>query len=360
MLIKRPYFNCFCLFMAAAFFLNACSSDTATDTPAAEAAPRPAKLLTIRSATRNNFLNYPAVIKAQQLSTLTFEVSGMLTELMVVESQMVKKGDVLAKLDQRNLKAKLASVKAQYDNANAEYKRAVSLMKEDAIARNVLEQRKSQWNVSKAQLDTAKKALADAVLIAPYPGAIAKVSLKKRQMVQAGKPAISILGNAGLEAVVHIPASIVAKAGNQEPATDSYVVLNAAPERKIPIVVKEVSLEADAASQTYQVIFSFDSPKDFNILPGMNGSVWFRDPGKVYSSSSKISIPMTAVVIAGDQKYVWVVDDKTMAVSKRSIVVEVGVGATIGVVSGLSLGDTIVAAGASSLSEGSKVVRWSK
>lgn len=350
-----------CLTLTSILLLAACDSGTTSTEQKKEVLVRPAKLIQIGQTDSNEYLNYPAVIQSQQLSVLTFEVGGMLNELLVLEAQLVQKGDVLARLDQRDLKAKLNSARAQFENADAEYQRALKLIKEDAISRSVLEERKSKRDVNKSQLETAQKALQDSVLIAPYSGAIAKVSIEKQQIVQPGKPAITLLGKEGLEARINLPSSIIAKATKQnKPSTDSYLVLDTAADLRIPAMFKEVSLEADAASQTYEVIFSFENPKGINVLPGMNAVVWFKDPSKSASASSELSIPLTAIGIDGDEKYVWVVDISSMTVSKRTIETEQDVGTRIAVINGLKPGETIVSAGISALSEGMKVSRWSK
>jgi len=349
------------LTLTSVFLLAACDSGTTVTKQAKKSPVRPAKLIEISQKDNDQFLNYPAVIQSQQLTVLTFEVGGMLSELLVIEAQKVQKGEPLAKLDQRDLKAKLKSARAQYENADAEYQRALKLIKEDAISRSTVEQRKSKRDVSKSQLDTAQKALQDTVLLAPYSGAIAKVSVEKQQIVQPGEPAITLLGKEGLEAKINLPSSIIARTSKQsEPANDSYLVLDSAPDLRIPATFKEASLEADTASQTYEVTFSFENPKGINVLPGMNAVLWFKDPSKSNSSLSKLSIPLTAIGIDGDQKYVWLVDSNAMTVSKRQIVTEDGVGTSIAVSSGLKPGDIIVSAGISSLSEGMKVSRWSK
>ncbi len=358
---KSSCFTGFSLILSCVFLLASCDSEPASSENKTEVLVRPAKLIEVGLTNSADFLNYSAVIKSQQSSTLSFEVGGVLKELLVVEAQQVKQGDVLAKLDQRNLQTKLKSTRAQYDNANTEYQRAVRLMKEDAISRSVLEERKSQRDVNKAQLDTAEKALQDSVLIAPYDGNISKVHLKNRQAVQAGAEAISIIGRGKLEATINLPSSIIAKAGKpKSPANDSYIILGSAPDLRIPATFKEASLEADAASQTYEVVFAFDTPEDLVILPGMNAVVWFRDPTKSTSGTNKIRIPLTAVATDDDQKYVWIVDQNTMMVSKRNIVIEANVGTMIAVNSGLKSGENIVASGISALSEGMKVSQWSK
>jgi len=371
MQIKVPYFTrlpaypltrlpVWLLATLTVFLLTACDSETPTSDNKTDSLIRPAKLLEIGQTKSADFLSYPAVIKSQQLTSLYFEVGGMLNELPVIEAQKVKKGDLLAKLDQRDLRAKVASAQATYKNANTEYQRGLRLLKEDAISKSKVGERKAKRDVANSDVETAEKALQDSVLIAPYDGVIAKVSIKKRQVVQAGKAVIDILGEGGLKAIINVPSSVIARSGNSEPATDSYIVLDAAPDRQIPITFKEIALQADTESQTYEAAFTFSASEDLVILPGMNAVVWFRDPRKSTSDTQKIRIPLTAIATDGDQKYVWIVDRKTMTVSKRNVVVEAGVGTSIGINSGLKLGETIVAAGISALSEGMKVSKWSK
>lgn len=354
-------FNNLLLATFTVFLLSACDSKPPVVDKKSKEQVRPAKLIKVYMENNDNFLNYPAIIKSQKLRKLAFEIGGTVKEVPVIEAQMVNKGDVLAKLDQRDLLAQLKSAQAQFENANTEYHRGLRLMKEDAIAKSELDKRKSQNDVSKSQLDTAQKALENSLLIAPFSGAIAKVSIKKFQVIQAGTSAIDILGIAGFEAKINLPSSIMAKTNKQkEAAMDSYLVLDAAPNHHIPAIFKEATLEADTASQTYEITFTFNAPDNLNILPGMNAILWFRDPSKSVSDSDKIRIPLTAIATNGDVKYVWVVDNTTMKVSKRYIIVEADVGTHIGVISGLSAGEVIVSAGVSALSDGMKVSSWSK
>ncbi len=349
-------------------FLVACDSNKPAPQTESEPLPRPAKLFEIGQTESDDYLNFPAVIKSDALTELSFEVSGVVKELFVVEAQEVKQGEVLAKLGQKDLQTKLKSTRAQYDNAEEEYQRAVRLIKEDAIPLSELEQRESERDVNKAQLETAEKALQDSILIAPFAGSIARVSIKKQQAIKVGEPAIEILGEGGLEASINLPSSIIAKAKEliaiakeqREPNYDAYLTLSAVPDRRIPTQFKEITLDANAVSQTYEVTLSFKAPEDINILPGMNASIWFKDPLKGTYDDSKVSVPLSAIVAEGEQKYVWVVNRESMAVTRRNITVEDGVGEYLNVTSGLKLGETIVAGGVSSLSEGMKVRPWTK
>ena len=333
-----------------------------TDNQQTENTARPAKLFVVGQGKAGDFLNYPAVIQSQQHSVLSFGVSGKVTHLYASESKKVKKGAVLARLDTQDFVSKLNSARAEYKNANEQYKRASRLIEEGAVSRSELEQRKTRRATSLAQVVSAQKALQESVLIAPFSGVVAKVEIQKRQLAQAGKPAITILGKSGLEAKIDLPASIVANAKDQKKASaaDTYLVLDAVPNRRIPAVFNRASLEADSTSQTYEVTFSFKPPKDFNILPGMNGIMWFRDPTRTADQREAQRIPLTAIATEGDQKYVWVVDTDSMTVSRRDIVVAADVGKLIRIKSGLKSGETIIAAGVASVTNGMKVIEWSR
>lgn len=339
-------------------FLAACGTGSPEED--IEVLVRPAKLIDISPTGRDDFFSSPAVINAQQISTLSFEVSGLLEELLVVSAQSVKQGEVLAKLDKRDLKNELRSAQAQFDVANTEYRRAVRLLKEDAISRSELEKRKSTWDVKRAQLEIAQKALQDAVLVAPYDGNIVWVEIDEQQSVQAGEGIIRIIGKEGLEATVDMPAGIIVRADrNKSRKFGAYILLDAAPDIRIPAIFKEATLEADAASQTYEVVFTFEAPEDLVILPGMNAVVWFNFADQLPEGNSSVAIPHTAIVTDGDQKYVWIVDSSTMIVSRRDIEIEEGVGSSVRIISGLEFGDTIVGAGVFTLSEGMEIYRWS-
>ena len=335
--------------------LAGCSSEEQADT---SEIIRPAKLLEIKTSGSSDYISFPAVISSRQLTALTFQVSGKVESLGVREAQPVKKGDILAKLNDRDLLAQLKSAQSQFENTKQEFERAERLIKEDAISRSEYEKRKSNLDADKSKLVSAEKALQNAILIAPYDGAISKILIKKDQFIQAGNNAIKILGTGGLEASINLPSYIMANVQKQnDPTTDLYLILDAAPDHKVSIAFKEASLEADTSSQTYEIKFSFEAPEGINILPGMNAIIWVRNPA-TRSTDAKIKIPLQSIMQETNQKYVWAVDMTSMKISRKNITVEEGVGEALTVTRGLNSGDVIVIAGVSSLSEGMTVRPW--
>lgn len=344
--------------VAMMFCLSACNSDQETD--AGTPPVRPVKFITVDAATAIKVHQFPAVIGANRLSELSLQVGGKLQEFPIKEAQSLKRGDLIAKLDQRDFESAVASARAQYQNAEQEYQRAVRLLKEDAIARNVLEQRKSQLDVSKAQLDQAEKALADSVLRAPFSGVVAQTTVKKLQTVSPGQVLVSLMAEDVLKATIDLPASFIARIPKEESESENrqaFVLLDVAPNQLIGAEFKEATLIADTASQTYAVTFTFLPPENLNVLPGMNATIELRHSDSA-KQNTRVSVPLSAVSSDGTNNAVWVIDSNTMTVSKRPVTVEPGVGEMVVVTAGLEAEDIIAGAGAAYLSEGMQVREW--
>lgn len=320
---------------------------------------RPAKLVTVEAASIQRELTFPAVIEAAQSAELTFQIAGEIRELNVLEGDPVEEGDVIARLDQRDARNRLAQAQAEYDNAEAEFKRAERLFAEDAIARSVLDTRRTQRDVARASLDTAKKALSDTVLRAPFSGGVSRVIGRQFQNVQA-KEAIAVLQSAEVEAVMNAPGTIVARIPQLE-RVETRVILDAAPNTPIVAEFKEASGEADQATQTYQVSFSFAPPQGLLILPGMTATVesdfLFSGVGARDIVAGGIAVPLSAIVAEGDERFVWLVGENSR-LEKQPVALSSDFGEMVTVVEGLQGGETIVAAGVSFFHEGMRIRPW--
>lgn len=343
--------------LLSAVLLTACSSpeDEVAITPKA----RPAKLVTVTQASMSRKLSFPALIEAEDSSELTFQVNGQITQLMVLEGDEVKKGQIIARVEERDFQNSLVQAQAQFDNAETEYQRAKRLADQDAISRSVLETRRTNRDVAQAVLDSAKKTSGDTVLRAPFSGFISKIFVKRFQNIQAKEP-IAIIQSNEVVAIINAPADIVARTPQLEPM-DVTVTLDSALNTALPAVFKEASGQADPATQTYEVSFKFSSPENLFILPGMTATVstnfQFNELSDIVPSG--IAVPVSAVVAEGDTLFVWQVDKETMVISRRPIVTGMGMSQkNVIVTNGLKDGDLIVAAGGAFLHNGMKVRAW--
>lgn len=325
--------------------------------PSVDAA-RPAKIVTVATSSNRRDLTFPAVVRAARSAELTFQVTGEIKELNVLEGQQVEQGVVIAKLDQRNAKNNVAQARAEYENAEAEYQRARRLVEQDAISRSVLDSRKTQRDVARVALGNAEKALADTVIAAPFAGAISKVYPQQFQNVQAKEP-IAVIQSNQVEAVVNVPGTIIARIPQLEPV-GTRVVLDAAPGVEIPAEFKEASGLADESTQTYEISFVFAPPDNLLILPGMTASVrsTFVFNGAKDIVADGFLVPLSAILAEGAARFVWIVDPETGIISKRPVSVASEGGEDVTILEGVNENEQIIAAGVSFFHDGMKVRPW--
>jgi RND family efflux transporter MFP subunit len=318
---------------------------------------RPAKLFEVSASSNVKHFNFPAVVEALSSKDLTFQVSGQIEKLNVREGGEVKQGDVIATLVQRSFRNQLQTAQTQFDAAKLDFERAQRLIVENAIAQNVYDQRLTQLNVATAQLDTAKKAMEDTILLSPFDGVVAVKHAKELDTVSPSQPVFTLQTEGAAEALVKIPASLVTHSKQIEPI-ETHVVLDSANQYEIKAEFVAASAQADERSQTFDVRFGFTPPEDLRILPGMTGVV--KSSLRLTSDAmdeGQIAIPLSAVVSDSDGQFVWKVNLETMTVARQNVQVGAGVGEALAIDFGLAAGDTIVGAGASYLNEGMKIRR---
>ena len=344
-------------FFIASLCAFCCACTGATET-ATEPPVRPIKLITVEASSNVLPVSYPAVIEASQSSALTFQVGGLLQELPVTEGQPIEQGALIAKLDQRDFQNNYNSAKAQFDNAESEYQRARRLSEQNAISRSVLEQRRSARDIARASFDTAAKALTDTELRAPFSGQIATINVENFQNVSAQQPVAVLQSSGAVEAVINVPARLLAYIPQLTPV-DTTVTLDAAPNVQIPAEFKEATGQADPTTQTFRVRFTFSPPANLLILPGMTAKV---ETTFVYSGDqfdSGVSAPAASIFSEAGDLFVWVVNEDDMTVSKRKIAIsDDRFQDEIFIVEGLEGGETIAGAGASFLHDGMRVRAW--
>ena len=100
--------------------------------------------------------SYPSEVYAFQDSTLAFELSGKIVKFYYKEGQKVKKGSVIAKLDDAIYKANYNAAKATYNQALSDYKRYKRLYESKSVAKIKFEQQRQNLAITKAGIQVAK------------------------------------------------------------------------------------------------------------------------------------------------------------------------------------------------------------
>lgn len=294
----------------------------------------------------------PGKARANQEVDLAFDVSGTLSKRPVNVGDSLKKGDLIAELDQRKFLSELKAAEAELLKANANFERAENLVSDGFISKVEFDTLKARRAVAEANLELAQKALTDTVIRAPYDGVIANLFVENYSSVQAKQQVARLLDNSSIEFVVDVSEryiSMVRQVINPRVRFDSY------PDREFPMTIKEIGTEASASSRTYPVVYTIEQPKDFHILPGMAG-VAISD-GIAGLDNGNLSVPVDAVFSpeVSEKTYVWVIDQQTQTVSRREVTVKSLADTGVIISNGLEVDEWIAIAGVHYLKEGMSV-----
>lgn len=315
-----------------------------------DSGPRPVPVVTVESHAIDTKLRFPGRIRSAQRAELAFNVPGFVAEFAVPEGKRVRAGTVVARLDDRVFKARVASAQAEFDRARTDLGRYQRLWEtERAVARAAVDDRISGLEVARTQLAAAEQELADTVIRAPFDGMITRRRVETFASVQSRQAVADFQDLDHLEVVINVPERIFR---TQTPREGAIAVFEGQDDRSVPLQLKSFSAEADPQTQTFEIVLSLLAEYEgLTLLPGMSATVIpFGDASAPIEA--QLSVPLRAVTAGPDGlPRVWRLDasDQVSAVSVTLGEIQ---GDTVRIASGLQSGDRIAAAALQSLREG--------
>jgi RND family efflux transporter MFP subunit len=355
------------IIIALTAFLFGCGSEEAEVKPEAV---RPVRVVTASGDNQLDSRTYPGKVKASKEAILAFRLSGQVVELRVNEGDSVRKGQLIAMLDQRDYRAAVADYEAQLVGARSTLREAklniernTQLIQERIISQSAFDAAQSNYETSRARflsleqtLRRAKLNLQYTELIAPFSGVVAKKYISNHEFVQAKEPIIDLEDLSALDIVVDMPENMWVRAFSEgaKERTRNVARFESLPGKSFPLRLKEYQTNADPGTQTYKVTLTIDDAEESGVYPGMTAEI--SGELQELAGDDSVSVPFHAVVgEAQGEKYVWVLNEDG-TVSKRKV--EIGRISDLGmalVTSGLAPGETLVSAGVNYLHEGEKV-----
>ena len=154
---------------------------------------------------------FPGKLLPAQQSNLAFEIPGKINVINVDIGDAVKKGQILAELDNREATAQLKQAKAKYDLAKQVLNRYTDLRSEGHISIQDLDNANSEELIAKSQYEFFKVKLEQTKLIAPFDGVIQNRYLDTGSVINGGIPIVEILGSKNVEAHISIPLKFIDK-----------------------------------------------------------------------------------------------------------------------------------------------------
>lgn len=328
--------------------LSSCKDD---NNPAPEII-RPLKTFKVGYDKELSIRYFPGKAKAHDSVTLAFEVSGKLNKIPVIVGDKIKKGDVLASVDNRDFKNSFNQAKAELKRAEAKYERMQKAVLSNAISKQELSDAEAAYESALAVLKMREKSLEDTELKAPFDGIVTAKYVKSFGNIATKQPVIRIVDNTIMEMVVDVPEKIISYAKKD---MEALVIFDAFPNVEISARINEIGAEALGTSRTYPVTLVMNNLEDLNILPGMTGKAWSDLNLDDDHELKGFEIPLSSIFTdSKNNKFIWVVNKTKNIVNKKAIEIKELTKSGV-IVKGLRGGEVIAKAGVNSLHENQKI-----
>ncbi|MDF1655192.1 MAG: efflux RND transporter periplasmic adaptor subunit [Coxiellaceae bacterium] len=322
---------------------------------------RPVKSIVLGDSQSTLERHFPGKVLASKRAELSFEVPGKLVKLPIKKGEKIKKGQLLAQLDQIPFEDKAQQTQAHYDYRKVQFHRGKELVKGNYISKAEYDKLQSAYQVAEANLSTAKRNLKDSTLRAPFDGIVADRYVENHEQVKEKQVLMSFHDIEYLDIETHVPEKFMLKIKESEREKDSndkaktFVVFDIYPKKRFPVLFKEFAAQSDPDTQTYAIVFKMAQPDEINVLPGMSVTVYAKISSKHYDYNNYYSLPIGAVFTESNQQsYVWLVS-KDMTVKKQPVTMGQLQNKAVEITSGLKPGDRVVTAGVHFLRENQKV-----
>ncbi|WP_421589029.1 efflux RND transporter periplasmic adaptor subunit [Rahnella aceris] len=351
-----PFIPAACLIIVA-IVLTGCGDKAHKQAPSV----RPVRTISAPPPVALSSLIQTGEIRAHEEVTLGFRLDGRILTRQAEVGDRVIAGQVLATQESETSRNQFSSAQADLNSARAaeqvaalSLRRMQLLMPSGAIARSQLDSAQADWQAARAKRQSSEDALKNAQenvswtkLTAPADGVITQVSASAGQVVSAGQSVITLASGSLRDAVFDVadPQSVPQQA-------DSLFTISllSAPSVVAQGHFRDVSPQADPQTRTWRLRITLDNPPPAMAL-GASVQLTLNASGPRLTA-----LPASALTRSGDKPAVFVVDEKTLTLHLRPVVIGRYSTSEIFLSAGVQPGERVVIAGVSKLREGEKVM----
>jgi RND family efflux transporter MFP subunit len=345
------------LLLPLAAFIAGCSSEAKV----AQDIARPVKVTVVGEAVNGRTMTYSGVVRPRIESAVGFRVAGKIVERLVNAGDRVEAGQLIAQLDDTDLrlaensaKAALDAARSRRDIARDNLERGKALLPQQTISQAAYDSRRNEMDAAAAALESAEAQLRQASNAAGYAtlradkaGLVTSVTAEPGQVVNIGQPVITLAHLGETEVAVAVPEQ---DAGFLTIGQQAGVTLWVGPRKGLAGRIREIAGQADPASRTYAIRVTVnDAPR--NMRFGMTASVTLR----IDDEASALVLPVAALTEGEGNPAVFVVDPKHQTVRKTPVSVGGPAENGVRIASGLNAGDVVVTGGVQFLRDGMPV-----
>ena len=327
---------------------------------------RPVKFTEVSYLGGDIVREFSGTAKTEKIINLSFRNTGIIIELNMKLGQQVKKGDLLAKLD--NVQARLNyeaaiesknSAESQMNTAKLSMNRIRTLYEKGSSSLSDYEDAKNSYRTAVASFESSKRSVAIqqeqirfGFLYAAEDGVIAVVNSEVDENVSPGEVVGVLNAGSAIEISLGLPESIINSVKKDIEVKVSFTAL---PGEIFKAKVTEVAPALDNNTSTYPITVVI-MDMDERIKSGMAANILFEFPID-HSVEKTVVVPSSAVGEDGSTRFVFLINDEGESVTVKKHPITVGKLTPEGfeIQSGLTIGQKVATAGLQTLLDGQEV-----
>lgn len=311
---------------------------------AAEAVP--VEVATVTKGPISAFLSFNSTLETESVVDLYPQINGQVEALYVEEGQMVKEGEPLLKIEDRELRVDVAESNGNFEHLKRGFARTQDLYKRNLINKQDFETQSYQLEQARLRLERATIRLSHATIRAPFAGVVSARETQVGARVGTGSKLFSLVKLDEIVARVFVPGRYLPVVAEKQPAIVTSEFL---PGRTFQSWVKRISPVIDPKSGTFKVTLGVRGDKPSELPPGMFVAVRVI----IDTRENAVLLPKRAVVYEGGERYVFLLEnDRAM---KRKLAAGYEDPQNIEAVSGIPVGAEVIVLGHNGLKEGARV-----
>lgn len=320
------------------------SSKTAEKTKKDEAIP--VEALTVPAGNISSFLFFGAAIETEEEVDVYPQVDGIIEKIQAEEGDQVNKGDVLLELDDDEYSLAAEAAKVAFEQASSEYDRAKAIHEKNLTSKNEYETARFNMEKQKITYEQAALTLERSKIKAPIPGVIAERFVKLGDRILTGTKLFHLVNNSKMIATVHVPAKEAQACQLEQQVIVSSDFL---PDQEFEGWIKRISPVVNRTSGTVKVTVGLRDGKRA-LKAGM-----FVNVHIITGTHKNVPlIPKNALVYDGEDKFVYVVQDDTLA-NRIKLMIGYSDNHHVEPLKSIQIGDKIIVVGQSALKDKSRI-----
>lgn len=281
-------------------------------------------------------------VRSKLRAMVEAKISGRVLEYTATPGAMVKAGDLLARLENQEIQAKVDQAKAMLDQAERDFARQKQLIASNATTRQDFDAADARVKVATAGVNEAETMFGYAKVTAPFDGVITRKLADVGDLAMPGKPLLEIEAPTALRFEADLPEAIL----DRITMGAKMQVKVASVSNPLEATVSEIAPVADPVSRTFQV--KLDLPKADGLRTGQFGRV-----SVPVAEVKLLMVPNASVIKRGQMELVFVTKGGKAAL--RLVKTGRALNGSIEVLSGLEEGEQVVISDVAKLADGQPV-----